>query len=279
LIDEKLKPLSRTQLKLLLEANNIQLKNIGKLKKDDLLNELKNKIPSDVIEKNLLDKIHMKKKEKHHLSAIDREEIKNIISQSLDLKISSLKGSLDQESSKIDDAINSIKAKIDKIEILLENPEVHDTEHIKEILLKLHKMDLDLKKPEDFEKALLFFKRENIDPRAIINFCQNIIVLKNLEQLLKQLEWPEDLGLLYDQIKNDLQIEGLWPGDPIPIPKARTVICNKRKITEEYFDKLITTFFKKGWLLLDYGNPIGDVIGGHLDIDGKKFYLIRTLRR
>lgn len=281
---EKLQKLSKKHLVELVKSLDIKFKDRTKANKERIISHIFGEIETKTftvedIEKEL-DQEKYKvpiKVEPKRLTRKDLEDFRKEVLLEID-KLNSNLVDLRDDIRGLDQKISEHSSRLTSLERLIDIP----TEKfpVQRLLKMMRKLNLDLRNPQDFDSGLQELLKSNAKLSEFIKMANVAITMSELNNLVKtKITWPEDLNLFYNTLKAEFEKTVKETGPPVPIYQMKQIVKERLGISEEDFEKQLISCFKKGWLTLDLRSPIGEEETRFLEVDGRRYYVIRSLQK
>ena len=190
-------------------------------------------------------------------------------------------------------AIKNLSEKVDRLNLHIESLEFQINElkkaldfegmdyisEFKKLEGSLKEISPQLDEIRDYISTLKRLEVLGIDIRTLSKLGLLVIILNELSRLAKILHPEKTLERFYNIVKEEAQ-NFTEPDGTIVIYKVRESVCAKLGISRDEFDRLLGECFERGWLTLDFRSPIsGAKEEDFAEIDGRKYYIIRSFRK
>ncbi len=203
-----------------------------------------------------------------------REEFK-LWKKDLEMAIKSLY----EEVNRLNSRIESLESQINELKKALDFGEMDYVSELKKLERSLKEIDPRLNEIGDYIATLRRLEVFGIDIRTLSKLGLLLIISDELSRLAKVLHPEKTLERFYNIVKEEAQ-NFTEPDGTIVIYKVRESVCAKLGISRDEFDRLLGECFERGWLTLDFRSPIsGAKEEDFAEIDGRKYYIIRSFRK
>jgi len=263
-------------LKIYQKITSKDLTQRGDLKKSEIVQQILDEIPINVIIKNKFFRNRLKPK------YVTISDIKSIKKDLEDLNtqlnwISNIIRLVSNRTYSSDEALKLILERVDSLNNIFETGENPDLETYLKALYEeaIHITE----KPSptlfrDIDKRLQ--RKLGISERIFTLKGMQLLLIHYLLSEIKKLSWQprfEDfVKVLKDELNKESRIK-----ERVDIPSIRARICKRLDIKEEVFDDLLEQAWKEDLVKLEAGLPIGEFNAKYfVTKDGKMFYYIRT---
>lgn len=275
----KLQQLPKVHLLELMKSLNIELrfKDKKKANKEKIISHILEAIKNETLTIERVEKeLEQEKYKKPVPRRLTKEDLDNFGEkmfwriEQLREEILSLKKSIQELQTEMDDGL------LIEIKSLKELVDVSAEKNSLSSLLKImRELNLDFQTPEDFDESVHELLKRGIKLSMFLKVSDLITKTLEIRDILRKLKWPEDLELFYDTLKKEFEKIGL----PVPIYQMKRAVTEHLGISGEEFEKQLTKCFKKGWLTLDLRSPIEEKNIEFIEVDGRKYYIISSLKR
>ncbi|MBA7601063.1 hypothetical protein ES703_08130 [subsurface metagenome] len=281
---ENLQKLSKKHLVELVKSLDIKFKDRTKANKERIISHILDEIETKTFTVKDIEKELGKEKykvpikvEPKRLTKKDLEDFRKEVLSEIDTLNSNL-SDLRDDIRGLDRNISKHSSRLTSLEKLIDIPA--EKFPVQRLLKMMRKLNLDLRDPKDFDSGLQELLKSNAKLSEFIKMANVAITMSELDNLVKKkITWPEDLDLFYNVLKTEFEKVVKETGPPVPIYQMKQVVSERLAISEKDFEKQLISCFKKGWLTLDLSSPISEEQAEFLEVDGRKYYLIRSLQR
>lgn len=247
-------------------------------KKSDIIKTLLSHVSIHEISKN---KLVMQRLKPKYVTISDIKSLKK--------ELELLKSKTEETSDNIDLLNHSIQGISDKLETLslkLERFEglfdIGSTPSLQAYLKALYDERILLNEklsPESFRDVIeRLQQRLGVDNRTFILKGIELFLVHYFLSHIKELSWKPDFEVFITIIKEEFDKIKIAE-DKAEIPKLRMNVTRRMGISDEMFDEMLIDAWKKGYVKLDVGAPIGEYDVKYLITpEGNRFYYIKLLK-
>jgi hypothetical protein len=275
--DDRLRKLHKKQLKELAKSLGVSVRQLSKASKDDIISSILWEIKNGTLRREDVEK-ELAKEEYKIPPRLKEERLTRKVfddfRQEVVLSLSLIKSNLSELSQLIETFREEVSNRLANLERAIEVS--IDKLPPDKLLRVLRQLGSNLERPEDFTKCIQELKKEGVDLNELAKTANLIMAISKLKELIKGLSWPEDLDYFYRALRDEFYKLRKKTGGPVPIPQMRDILTNKLGISSESFNARLIECYMKGWIQLDLSSPLGEVVEP-LDIEGRKYYIIRSL--
>ncbi len=286
ILREKLEKLPKKPLVELVKSLDIKFKDRTKAGRERIISNILNAIKPGIlsiedIEKELVKEKYIVLKEAKKSERLTKKDVddfrKEVLSEirklySIENRLSLLEGSIQN----IDDKISQQSERLVSLQNLIEIPT--EKVSLQNTLKIMRKLNINLREPQDFDNGIELLKKE-VKLNEFVKMGNMAITISELTELVKKISWPEDLDFFYSTLKIEFDRAVKETGSTVPIYQIKQTVSKRLAISDKDFERQLISCFKKGWLTLDFRSPIGEEHTEYLDVDGRKYYVIRSILR